>query len=161
MRSIRIVKHVWVFFVIFYSNHELPCSRDRISEQMRDFAHNFLLTNETSANNPSLPPLASIRITSIDPAKRIQDVQSKSINQLISKYFNFKIDCLMTNNTLESENKTFAPARRVRSAIVVAANPLCIISFLPQGTNITLTTIAIHPLSLSLSLPRKISHRNH
>lgn len=58
----------------------------------------------------------------------------------------------MTNNTLESENKTFAPARRVRSAIVVAANPLCIISFLPQGTNITLTTIAIHPLSLSLSL---------
>jgi hypothetical protein len=52
------------------------------------------------------------------------------------------------NNTLELENKTFAPAHRVRFAFChdAKANPLCIISFLPQGTNITLTTIAIHSL---------------
>lgn len=159
MRSIRIVKHVWVFLSFFIAITSFLAAETEFKGRCGILHTIFCWWMKRRRGNPSVPPLASIRITSIDPAKRIQDVQSKSINQLISKNFNFKIDCLMTNNTLESENKTFAPARRVRSAIVVAANPLCIISFLPQGTNITLTTIAIHPLSLSL--PRKISHRNH
>lgn len=49
------------------------------------------------------------------------------------------------NNTLELQNKTFAPASIV---LPLQANPLCIISSLPQGTNITLTTIATPILSL-------------
>lgn len=46
------------------------------------------------------------------------------------------------NNTLEQENKTLAPAHG--PPLRGKADPLCIISLLPQGTNITLTTIAIH-----------------
>lgn len=81
----------------------------------------------------------------------------ESINQLIWKYFNFKIDCLMTekaNNTVGRENKTFAPAQSVSLLLRLQADPLRIISLLPQGTNITLTTIAIHS---SLSLPENIT----